>query len=102
MLALCIGATTASLSVVEGVSVRPLPFTDPTASELRSWSKHRDREMQKRAVFYRLFRIAVPSGVPKPVQASHPRPALYPLTVFLIALVPDVTSFTTPFATFAY
>ena len=57
---------------------------------------------KKALVFYRLFRIAVPSGVPRPVQASHPGPAVYPLTVLVIALVPTVTSRTMPFATLAY
>src|ERR1035441_5304314 len=40
----------------------------------------------------RSLRMSVPSGVPNPVQPSQPAPALYPLMVLLIALVPEVTS----------
>src|SRR5258708_35222291 len=49
-----------------------------------------------------LLRIAVPSGVPNPVHAFQPGPALYPCKVFMMVLVPSVTSTTTPFAAFAY
>jgi hypothetical protein len=49
---------------------------------------------------YRLFKIAVPSGVPSPVHGFQPVPALYPLTVFVMAFVPEVTSWTTPLAAF--